>query len=196
MPASSHAAHAAFECLGTSMTYAEWDRVSRAFAASLLEEVKCRPGDRVAIMLPNLLAYPVAFLGVLRAGLVVVNVNPLYTPRELREQLADSGATAIVIMENFAHKLETVLAETQIRHVLVARLGDFMPPLKRMLFNARQHLHAPRGAGLAFAALSRCCRRPAVARRARRIRMHSRRPRRPRCCNIPAAPPACRKARC
>ena len=69
------------------MTYAEWDRVSRAFAAFLLEEVKCQPGDRVAIMLPNLLAYPVAFLGALRAGLVVVNVNPLYTPRELKEQL-------------------------------------------------------------------------------------------------------------
>ncbi len=130
-----HAAHAAFECLGTSMSYAEWDRVSRAFAASLLEDVKCRPGDRVAIMLPNLHAYPVAFLGVLRAGLVVVNVNPLYTPRELREQLKDAGATAIVIMENFAHKLESVLAETQIRHVLVARLGDFMPPPKRLLFN-------------------------------------------------------------
>ena len=125
----------AFECLGTSMSYAEWERVSRAFAAFLLEEAKCRPGDRVAIMLPNLLAYPVAFLGALRAGLVVVNVNPLYTPRELREQLNDSGATAIVIMENFAHKLEAVLAETQIRHVMVARLGDFMPPLKRLLFN-------------------------------------------------------------
>jgi long-chain acyl-CoA synthetase len=131
-----HAAHAAFECLGTGMTYAEWERVSRGFAAFMLEELKCRAGDRVAIMLPNLLAYPVAFLGALRAGLVVVNVNPLYTPRELREQLKDAGATAIVIMENFAHKLESVLAETQIRHVLVARLGDFMPPLKRVLFNA------------------------------------------------------------
>ncbi len=86
-------------------------------------------------MLPNLLAYPVAFLGALRAGLTVVNVNPLYTPRELKEQLADSGATVIVIMENFAHKLEAALAETQIRHVVVARLGDFMPALKRTVFN-------------------------------------------------------------
>jgi len=126
----------AFECLGTRMGYAEWERRSRAFAAFLLEEAQCRPGDRVAIMLPNLLAYPVAFLGVLRAGLIVVNVNPLYTPRELKEQLTDAGAVAIVIMENFAHKLEAVLPETQIRHVVVARLGDFMPTLKRTLFNA------------------------------------------------------------
>ncbi len=130
-----HAAHAAFECLGTRMSYAEWERVSRAFAAFLIEEVNCKAGDRVAIMLPNLLAYPVAFLGALRAGLTVVNVNPLYTPRELKEQLADAGATVIVIMENFAHKLEPVLAETRIRHVVVARLGDFMPALKRTVFN-------------------------------------------------------------
>ena len=131
-----HAGRPAFECLGTRMSYDEWERLSRAFAAFLLEEAKCRPGERVAIMLPNLLAYPVAFFGVLRAGLTVVNVNPLYTPRELKEQLADSGAVAIVIMENFAHKLEAVLAETEIRHVVVARLGDFMPALKRTLFNA------------------------------------------------------------
>ena len=130
-----HAAHPAFECLGVRMSFAEWDRLSRAFAAFLVEEAKCRPGDRVAVMLPNLLAYPVAFFAALRAGLTVVNVNPLYTPRELKEQLADSGAIAIVIMENFAHKLEAALAGTQIRHVVVARLGDFMPPLKRALFN-------------------------------------------------------------
>ena len=130
-----HAAHPAFECLGVRMTYTEWEQSSRAFAAYLVEELKCRPGDRVAIMLPNLLAYPVAFLGTLRAGLTVVNVNPLYTPRELKEQLADAGAAVIVIMENFAHKLEPVLVETQIRHVVVARLGDFMPALKRAIFN-------------------------------------------------------------
>jgi long-chain acyl-CoA synthetase len=130
-----HAAYPAFDCLGARMTYAEWERVSRAFAAFLIEEAKLRPGDRVAIMLPNLLAYPVAFLGALRAGLIVVNVNPLYTPRELKEQLADAGATAIVIMENFAHKLETIVADTKIKHVVVARLGDFMPALKRAVFN-------------------------------------------------------------
>jgi long-chain acyl-CoA synthetase len=130
-----NAKRSAFECLGTRMSYDEWERLSRGFAAFLLEEAKCRPGDRVAIMLPNLLAYPVAFFGALRAGLTVVNVNPLYTPRELKEQLTDSGAVVIVIMENFAHKLEAVLAETGIRQVVVARLGDFMPALKRTLFN-------------------------------------------------------------
>jgi long-chain acyl-CoA synthetase len=86
-------------------------------------------------MLPNLLAYPVAFLGVLRAGLVVVNVNPLYTPRELKEQLADSGAVVIVVMENFAHTVAEIIGETAVRHVVVARLGDFVPTLKRWAFN-------------------------------------------------------------
>jgi long-chain acyl-CoA synthetase len=130
-----HAAHPAFECLRARMTYAEWDRDSRDFAAFLVEAVNCRPGDRVALMLPNVLAYPVTFLGTLRAGLTVVNVNPLYTPRELQQELADSGATVIVIMENFAHKLQTVVADTKIRHVVVARLGDFVPLLKRWAFN-------------------------------------------------------------
>jgi long-chain acyl-CoA synthetase len=125
----------AFECLRARMSYAEWERHSRDFAAFLVEEANCRPGDRVAIMLPNLLAYPVAFLGTLRAGLTVVNVNPLYTPRELKAQLADSGAAVIVILENFAHKLEAVIAETPIRHVVVARLGDFVPTLRRWAFN-------------------------------------------------------------
>jgi long-chain acyl-CoA synthetase len=130
-----HADHPAFECLGSRLTFTEWDQVSRNFAAFLVEQLACKPGDRIAIMLPNLIAYPVAFLGALRAGLVVVNVNPLYTPRELGNQLNDSGATVIVIMENFAHKLEFVLNDTPIKHVVVARLGDFMPTLKRTMFN-------------------------------------------------------------
>ena len=87
----------AFECLRARISYAEWEQASRGFAAFLVEQAGCRPGDRVAIMLPNLLAYPVAFLGALRAGMIAVNVNPLYTPRELKEQLADSGASVIVI---------------------------------------------------------------------------------------------------
>src|SRR6516165_10553727 len=119
-----HAARPAFESLGARMSYAEWEHDSKDFAAFLIEQLGCRAGDRVALMLPNMLAYPVTFLGTLRAGLIVVNVNPLYTPRELQEQLADSGASVIVIMENFAHKLEAVLAETTIRHVVVTRLGD------------------------------------------------------------------------
>jgi len=130
-----HAERPAFECLSARMSYAEWDRSSRDFAAFLIEELHSRPGDRIALMLPNMLAYPVTFLGALRAGLTVVNVNPLYTPRELQEQLADSGSTVIVILENFAHKLETIVAATKIRHVVVARLGDFVPVLKRWAFN-------------------------------------------------------------
>jgi long-chain acyl-CoA synthetase len=159
-----HAALPAFECLGTPMTYTEWERASRRFGAFLVEQAKFHPGDRIAIMLPNLLAYPVAFLGALRAGLTVVNVNPLYTPRELKQQLEDSGATAIVIMENFAHKLEAVLPETTIRHVVVARLGDFMPALKRVVFNVantyfRRAVPAWRFDN--FTLLQRACSRPA-----------------------------------
>jgi long-chain acyl-CoA synthetase len=130
-----HAGRPAFECLRARMSYAEWERDSRDFAAFLTEELNCRPGDRVALMMPNMLAYPVTFLGTLRAGLIVVNVNPLYTPRELQQQLADSGADVIVIMENFAYKLAEIIATTKIRHVVVARLGDLVPLLKRWAFN-------------------------------------------------------------
>ena len=91
-----HASLPAFECLGARLTYTDWERVSRGFAPYLVQEPKFHPGDRIAIMLPNLLAYPVAFLGAVRAGMIVVNVNPLYTPRELQEQLIDSGATGNV----------------------------------------------------------------------------------------------------
>lgn len=125
----------AFNCLGVTITYADWERDSRSFAAFLREEAKCQPGDRIAIMLPNVLAYPVAFLGVLRAGMIVVNVNPLYTPRELQHQLRDSGAKLIIIMENFAHKLVSMPANAPIEHVVVARLGDLAPSLKRLVFN-------------------------------------------------------------
>jgi long-chain acyl-CoA synthetase len=130
-----HADRPAFDFLGAVMSYAEWERTSAAFAGFLLEVLGRKPGDRVAIMLPNALAYPVAFLGALRAGLTVVSVNPLYTPRELEHQLADCGATTIVIMENFAHKLETIIANTPVEHVVVARLGDLVPVLKRWAFN-------------------------------------------------------------
>ena len=164
---AQYAEHPAFECLGVRMRYTEWDALSRAFGAFLVEEANCRPGDRVAIMLPNLLAYPVAFFAALRAGLIVVNVNPLYTPRELQEQLKDSGAVAIVIMENFAHKLEPVLAQTQIRHVVVARLGDFMPALKRGIFNfANSYIRraVPRWRFHTFTMLQAACTRRPSAR--------------------------------
>ena len=164
---AQYAERPAFECLGVRMSYAAWDSLSRAFAAFLVEQANCRAGDRVAIMLPNLLAYPVAFFGALRAGLIVVNVNPLYTPRELKEQLKDSGAVSIVIMENFAHKLEPVLAQTQIRHVVVARLGDFMPALKRGIFNfANTYIRraVPRWRFHTFTMLQEACTRRPSAR--------------------------------
>jgi long-chain acyl-CoA synthetase len=153
----------AFDCLGATITYAEWERDSRSFATFLREEAKCQPGDRIAIMLPNVLAYPVAFLGSLRAGLTVVNVNPLYTPRELEHQLKDSGAKLIVVMENFAHKLATMIANTPIEHVIVARLGDLAPSLKRWAFNfANTHIQrvVPPWEFERFTMLQDACERP------------------------------------
>jgi long-chain acyl-CoA synthetase len=112
--------------MGASLTYGQLDEASRRFAAYLQTVLKLPRGSRVAIMLPNLLQYPVCMFGALRAGCVVVNCNPMYTARELQHQLADSGAETIVILENFAHTLEQALPGTAIRHVVMARLGDML----------------------------------------------------------------------
>ena len=125
----------AFTNLGVSLSYDELDRRSREFGAWLQHEAGLKRGDRVAIMLPNLLQYPVALFGALRAGMVVVNVNPLYTARELQHQLADSGATAIVVLENFAHTLQEIIATTALRQVITTRVGDLLPPFKACLVN-------------------------------------------------------------
>lgn len=125
----------AFINMGQQMTFEELERQSRAFAAWLQQGLGLNKGDRVAIMMPNLLQYPVALFGVLRAGMIVVNVNPLYTPRELKHQLNDSGASAIVIVSNFAHTLEKIVAETSIRQVILTRLGDQLSPVKGQLVN-------------------------------------------------------------
>ncbi|MGI4812842.1 MAG: long-chain-fatty-acid--CoA ligase [Janthinobacterium lividum] len=119
------AARDAFVCMGKTISYAEFDDLSRRLAA-WLQAQGLRRGARVAIMLPNVLQYPVAMAAVLRAGYVVVNVNPLYTPRELQHQLADSGAEAIIVLENFAAVLQQVIAHTEVKHVVVASLGDLM----------------------------------------------------------------------
>lgn len=124
----------AFTSMGTTLSYAETDRLARDFAA-YLQSLGLEPGARVAIMLPNLLQYPVALFGCLRAGLVVVNVNPLYTARELAHQLVDSGAVAIVVIENFAHVLQEVVAETAVRHIVTTQIGDLFAPVKRCLLN-------------------------------------------------------------
>ncbi|RKP51207.1 long-chain fatty acid--CoA ligase [Trinickia fusca] len=115
----------AFVCMGKSITYGELDAMSRKFAAWLQSRGLAR-GARVAIMMPNVLQYPVALAAILRAGYVVVNVNPLYTPRELEHQLKDSGAEAIVLLENFAVTLQSVVRNTAIKHVVVASMGDLM----------------------------------------------------------------------
>jgi long-chain acyl-CoA synthetase len=125
----------AFTNMGVTMSFGELDCFSRDFAAYLQNGIGMQKGERVAIMLPNLLQYPVVLFGALRAGLVVVNVNPLYTARELQYQLADSGATAVVVLENFAHTLQQALPDTAVRHVVVARIGDLFPPVKRCLVN-------------------------------------------------------------
>ncbi|MCP5459162.1 MAG: long-chain-fatty-acid--CoA ligase FadD [Gammaproteobacteria bacterium] len=125
----------AFANLGYVMTFAELDAKSRAFAAYLQKSLGLQKGARVAIMMPNLLQYPVALFGILRAGLVVVNVNPLYTPRELEHQLNDSGAETIVIIANFAHVLAEVIKKTQVKHVIVTELADLLPFPKALLIN-------------------------------------------------------------
>ncbi|NUS22208.1 MAG: long-chain fatty acid--CoA ligase [Mesorhizobium sp.] len=128
------AARPAFVCMGKSITYAELERLSAAFGA-YLQARGLEKGARVALMMPNVLQYPVAMMGILRAGYTVVNVNPLYTPRELEHQLKDSGAQAIVILENFAGTLQAVIAKTPVKHVIVAAMGDMLGGLKGAIVN-------------------------------------------------------------
>lgn len=115
----------AFNCMGKSMSYGELDKHSRSIAAWLQSRGLVK-GDRVAIMMPNVLQYPIVIAGILRAGLIVVNVNPLYTPRELEYQLKDSGAKAIIVLENFAATLQKVVTKTSVQHVVVTAMGDMM----------------------------------------------------------------------
>ena len=133
--AKRYADQPAFLNMGQKMSYRQLEEKSRAFAAYLQQQLGLKAGDRVALMMPNLLQYPVALFGVLRAGMVVVNVNPLYTPRELQHQLNDSGASAIVIVSNFAHTLEKVVAKTAVRHVILTRMGDQLAPIKATQVN-------------------------------------------------------------
>ncbi|MDX5979151.1 AMP-binding protein [Vreelandella alkaliphila] len=126
----------AFSCMGKTLTFADLDRLSANFAAWLQHETDLVPGDRIAIQLPNVLQFPVAVFGALRAGLVVVNTNPLYTEREMAHQFKDSNAKAIVILANMADKLEKALDKTDIQHVLVTQLADLHDVPKRWLINA------------------------------------------------------------
>jgi len=130
-----YAAQPAFSCLGGTLSYAEVDRLSAAFASYLQHDLKLQRGDRVGIMMPNLLAYPVALFGVLRAGLCVVNVNPLYTPREVEHQLSDAGARVLVVVENFCHTVQQVLPKLPVERVIVARMGDLLPAARGWVTN-------------------------------------------------------------
>jgi long-chain acyl-CoA synthetase len=130
-----YADRTAFINMGKSITYAELDKLSLQFAAYLQQQLGMKQGDAVAVMMPNLLQYPVCILGILRAGCVVVNVNPLYTPRELQHQLLDSKAKAIVIVENFAHTLSDVQDKVQLDHVILTHMGDMLGLVKGTIVN-------------------------------------------------------------
>lgn len=125
----------AYENLGSTLTYADFDRKSLAFA-KYLQQIGLKKGDRVAIMMPNVLQYPVALYGILRAGGVVVNTNPLYTSDELTHQINDSGTEIIVVLANFAKTVEKSLPHTGLKHVIVTEIGDLFSPLKRIIVNA------------------------------------------------------------
>jgi len=131
----AHPEHTAFINMDQHLTYAELDIQSRKIATYLQQTSKLSKGDRVAIMIPNLLQYPIILLGILRAGLTVVNVNPLYTGSELKHQLNDSGAKVIFIVSNFAKTLESIVNETSIEHVVLTKIGDSLPLVKRSLVN-------------------------------------------------------------
>jgi long-chain acyl-CoA synthetase len=132
---SEHAQLPAFTCFGKTLNYSEVNELSDRFAHYLITQTNLKPGDRIAIQLPNILQFPIAFYGATRAGLVVVNTNPLYTAQEMRHQFKDSGVKGIVILSNFCAKLERILPETDIETVIVAQLGDIQKPLKRHFLN-------------------------------------------------------------
>ena len=133
--AREHPDRPAYINMGQILTFRKLEERSRAFAAYLQNEFKLQRGDRVALMMPNLLQYPIALFGILRAGLIAVNVNPLYTPRELELQLQDSGAVVIVVVSNFASTLEKVVFNTNVKHVILTRMGDQLSFGKRTLVN-------------------------------------------------------------
>lgn len=129
-------ARPAYACMGKQLTYGELDSLSKQFASFLQNDLGLKKGDRLAIQMPNTLQYPVAMFGALRAGLAIVNTNPLYTSREMQHQFKDSGAKAIVILSNFASNLEKILDKTDIQHVIVTQLGDLLGFPKKQIVNA------------------------------------------------------------
>lgn len=125
----------AFTCMDHTLGYRQLDDLTQRFAAYLQHCTQLQPGDRIAVQLPNILQYPVAVIGAMRAGLVVVNTNPLYTPAEIKHQLNDSGAKALVVLANIAKSAAAIIDETSVEEVIVTELADLHPPVKRMLVN-------------------------------------------------------------
>ena len=125
----------AFSNMGVTLTYAELDRLSAAFAAYLQRHTDLKPGERIAVQMPNILQYPIAVFGALRAGLIVVNTNPLYTAREMKHQFKDAGVRALVYVNLFGHLVQEVLPDTSIDYLIEARMGDMLPSLKGWLVN-------------------------------------------------------------
>ncbi len=132
----THADRPAFSNMGVTLSYSDLERHSAAFAAWLQHHTDLQPGDRIAIQMPNLLQYPIAVFGALRAGLIVVNTNPLYTAREMRHQFQDSGARALVYLNTFGNHVQEVLADTAIEHLIEVQIGDMLPTLRGALVNA------------------------------------------------------------
>ncbi|HCP57205.1 MAG TPA: long-chain fatty acid--CoA ligase, partial [Pseudomonas sp.] len=125
----------AFSNMGVTLTYADLERQSAAFAAYLQKHTDLKPGDRIAVQMPNVLQYPVAVFGAMRAGLIVVNTNPLYTAREMRHQFKDAGVRALVYLNMFGKLVQEVLPDTQIEYLIEARMGDMLPAMKGWLVN-------------------------------------------------------------
>jgi long-chain acyl-CoA synthetase len=133
---ATYADKPAYACMGKQLTFAEVDEQSKQFASFLQNDLGLSPGDRVVVQMPNLLQYPIAMFGILRAGMTVVNTNPLYTPREMQHQFKDSGAKAIVILANFATNLQKIIDQTDIKHVVVTEIGDRLGFPKKLIVNA------------------------------------------------------------
>jgi long-chain acyl-CoA synthetase len=125
----------AYENMGVTLTFSEVDRLSTNFAAYLQVKLGLKKGERIAIQMPNLLQFPVCFIGALKAGLIVVNTNPLYTPREMEHQFKDAGVSAIIIVANFAHNLQQIITKVPAKHIIVTRMGDMLGTLKGTLVN-------------------------------------------------------------
>lgn len=185
----------AFSNMGKTLTYGELYELSGVFAAYLQNHTDLKAGDRIAVQLPNVLQYPVVVFGALRAGMIVVNTNPLYTAREMEHQFNDSGAKALVCLANMAHLAEEVLPKTGIKHVIVTEVGDLLPPLKRLLVNTVvKHVkrmvpafNLPQAVKLTKALAWAVASRSAKPARAMATSL---------CCSTPAAPPALPRAPC